>query len=668
MRGSWKVRVMSRQWLKVLCLVLLNVIVVSLLGTHYIWRHSQAFVYQSQQALTFISSPEAVSLANLTAVQQHLQLAREELHTLQVVINPILSMTRSSQLGQATEEMEALWHFANSTNDLANELLAVAELAVVALEDGSPIENILTILPQIRPHLAKAEGYLAEAQAAREQIADVAWLPSNSQATLQQLLTYWDRFAPQLAQALPLSQEATLALPAFLGHKDAATYLVLIQNHDELRATGGFITGVGTIEIKNGQLGAFTVGKVTDAESIHEYNWGEGVTGKWVQPPLPISRYMQLGNWVFRDVNWMADFPTTAQQAAQFWQAEKGSAVDGVMALNEEGLEAIVQALGPVQLSSGEEISAQNLKEVTLAHVYQGKRTEWSKQQAKFSQELALALQETIQSSWIEQFSTRLSAGDLRSLLESLQETFKKRAILIHSFDAQVAPLLKQLDLDGALPTAEVDYFYLVEQNVSYNKLSQFIEQSLTYTVTLDSTARPIEASLTVEEENRYQEGAGWAGYPEEYYLGSQWKPGTEQLERIAGYYGGYSTLYLPHQAQLRLADGFDDEPIHAQQNNYQSIGAYVGLLPQEKQRLHYEWSYPSHSQPTTEQNGHYHLVVPRQPGAPVHELTITIELPSGYQAIHIDPTPTHIKAQQLIWQINLDQTQHIRLQLQPNN
>ena len=138
-------------------------------------------------------------------------------------------------------------------------------------------------------------------------------------------------------------------------------------------------------------------------------------------------------------------------------------------------------------------------------------------------------------------------------------------------------------------------------------------------------------------------------------------------LPRSAGYYGGYSTLYLPNQAQLRLADGFDDQPIHAQQNNSQSIGGYVGLSPQEKQRLDYEWSYQSQPQPLSKPNGHYHLVVPRQPGAPVHELTITIQLPSGYQAINIDPKPTQIDAQQLIWQMMLEQTQHIRLQLQSN-
>ncbi len=664
-----------RQWAKMLSLVLLNIIVVSLLGGHYIWRHSQAFVDESQQAFAFISAPEATSVASLSAMQQHLHLARQELQALQVVVDPILSMAPSSDLESkntsqsksTTEEIVALWHFANSTNELANELLSAAELGLIVLEDDNPIETMLAVLPKMRPHLAKAEGFLAEAEAARTQIGGVNWLPSNSKATVQQLLAYWDRFTPQLAQALPLGQQASQALPVFLGYKEPATYLVLIQNHDELRATGGFITGVGTIEIKNGQPSEFTVGKVTDAEDAHDYDWGEGVTGKWVQPPLPISRYMQLGNWVFRDVNWMADFPTTAQQAAKFWQAQKGVPIDGVIALNEEGLEAIVQAFGPVQLASGEDVTAQNLKQVTLSHVYQGEKTEWAKQQAKFSQELALALQDTIQNSWIEQFSTRFSTGEVLAALEALHGAFVKRAILIHSFDTQVTPLLSELAVDGALPTAEADYFYLVEQNVSYNKLSQFIEQRLAYTVTLDSMAQPIEASLTVDEQNRYQEDAGWANYPADYYRGTQWKPDTLHLERLAGYYGGYTTLYLPPQAQLNMTNGFDDQPIHTQSPNSQSIGGYLGLLPQEKQRLDYEWSYQSPSQSIAQQNGHYHLVVPRQPGAPVHELTITIKLPMGYKPINLEPKPTQIETQQLIWQINLNQTQHIRLQLQPN-
>ena len=56
----------------------------------------------------------------------------------------------------------------------------------------------------------------------------------------------------KLDALLPLAQvgvDAALAAPEALGQNGPRTYLILAQNEDELRPTGGFISGAGRMTL-----------------------------------------------------------------------------------------------------------------------------------------------------------------------------------------------------------------------------------------------------------------------------------------------------------------------------------------------------------------------------------------------------------------------------------
>ncbi len=57
-----------------------------------------------------------------------------------------------------------------------------------------------------------------------------------------------------------------LSLPGLLGASSEGpkTYLILIQNGDELRPTGGFITAVGKVVVWNGQVISWNIANVSD--------------------------------------------------------------------------------------------------------------------------------------------------------------------------------------------------------------------------------------------------------------------------------------------------------------------------------------------------------------------------------------------------------------------
>ena len=64
----------------------------------------------------------------------------------------------------------------------------------------------------------------------------------------------------------------------------------------------------------------------------------------------PMRDYMGIDLWVFRDSNWSPDFPVAARQAISLYTQTRGGTIDGVIALNQQVVEALVDGLGPLTI------------------------------------------------------------------------------------------------------------------------------------------------------------------------------------------------------------------------------------------------------------------------------------------------------------------------------
>jgi len=167
-----------------------------------------------------------------------------------------------------------------------------------------------------------------------------------------------DRLVPQMAgpmaQLQPLAPLLTTAfdvlalLPGLVSNPDQGTYLVLAQNNDELRPTGGFISSIGTLSVAQGipHFGPF-------ADSYRVEDW----TKPHPDPPEPLREQMGLDLWVTRDANWWPDFPTSARAVAELYELNQGQQVGGVLALDMAAATRLLEVLTPLQLPSGERLS-----------------------------------------------------------------------------------------------------------------------------------------------------------------------------------------------------------------------------------------------------------------------------------------------------------------------
>lgn len=152
----------------------------------------------------------------------------------------------------------------------------------------------------------------------------------------------------------------SVLLPQVIGLEKSKSYLILLQNNNELRPTGGFIGSFAKVTFEGGKL------KKLDVSDVYSL---DGQLKIHVEPPKEIINDLGQKDWYLRDSNWEPDFPTSAKQAQWFYNKESGEMVDGVIALDIVAIENLLAVLGPIDLPDyKEKITSDNLFEKAISY------------------------------------------------------------------------------------------------------------------------------------------------------------------------------------------------------------------------------------------------------------------------------------------------------------
>lgn len=158
-------------------------------------------------------------------------------------------------------------------------------------------------------------------------------------------------------------------LPPMLGVDGPRTYLVLVQNNAEVRATGGI---PGSVLLLRAEGGAVEILDHRSGSSLGDL-------------PAPVTELTDAEMSLFgedlaadmRDVTFTPDFPRSASIARQIWAQEVGGEVDGVLSVDPGTLSLVLGATGPLPLAPGPvadavggSLTADNAVEVLLNTVY----------------------------------------------------------------------------------------------------------------------------------------------------------------------------------------------------------------------------------------------------------------------------------------------------------
>ena len=613
-----------------------------------VWQAARPLLERIDTMRALAADPAAVDQAALAPM---LQETHAELVILRDEARPFLAL--ASQLGWVPgvgPDLQAL----SPLLEIAVDLTGAGE---AAMEGLAPLLNLVDAggaskgvdslslathtLADARPQLEAAQALVGRA-AQRQAEVNAAQL-SPRLASLTSMLDY----------ALPLAQagiEAALMAPDLLGISSPRTYLLVAQNSDELRPTGGFITGAGCVTVNVGDIVEFSF---RDSYFVDDFSKPYG------EPPLPLYEYMLSELWVFRDANWSPNFPTSAQKAVELYTYGQGIKLDGVITFDQQGAARLIEALGPVTVEGWDEpITGKNFARMVRQAWNpsgEGVNPEWARTRKDFMGELAQQILERVR----QQPETVNLSGLVRALWQILQE----RHLLIYLEDPAAASWLRTQGWDGALRLTEGDYLMVVDANMGFNKVNPHIERALEYQVALhaDGSAR---ALLAVNYQHTGREDGSPCEHRATYSQGE--KVTYESL--MEGCYWNYLRVYVPEGSRLWTASR---HPVPAEYllQGVDSAGE-AKVLPDEQDkavfsqffvvergqvletRFYYDLPQVALS---SEGRWRYTLLIQKQPGTNSTPVSFTIVLPPGAQLLTASPSPRVIDEETLMFALELN-------------
>jgi hypothetical protein len=536
---------------------------------------------------------------------------------------------------------------------LADRLARAALIMVDILQPmdaNAGLESLPAVAQSLAAHqadLSLVEALLLDAQATRSSIDRDSLSPS-----LARRLDMVDTYLPRLRQALPLLRQA----PDMLGVYCPRTYLILAQNQDELRPTGGYITAAGHLVLDGGRIVAF---EMRDGYAVDD------LSVPYPRPPLPLYTIMGADLWLLRDANWSPDFPTSARQAAELYWLGQRISVDGVIAIDQAALPLLLKGFGPVKVSTSagvDTVTADNvIKLLRLRWAPapgQSLSGEWWKQRKSFMVGLGQAALE------------RLCGGgrDLKPLLlaQGLDQALREKHILLSSDHAAWTKALASLGWDGALRAQPGDLLAVIDANVGFTKASAVVERQTDYQVSLG------------------QDGSAAAYISLVYHHPSQKALAACQItprydpvyaDMMDRCYWDYVRLVVPKGATLRAAPHIivpAAAMLRGQATTGQvdtdelptgplTWGQLFLLAPGETAALDFAYDLPAGTAARQTDGGWlYRLHLPKQPGTDRLLWQVTVRLPEGARLSSSTPAATTQDGAALVYRLSQDADQEI--------
>lgn len=288
----------------------------------------------------------------------------------------------------------------------------------------------LTPLERAAPRLAEADAAFRRARQSVDAIAADGLTKPARTAVIQ--LRDELRSA---ARTVTMAARIAALLPPMLGANGPRTYLVLLQNLAEVRATGGM---PGAFVVVRADRGRVEIADQGTAAGLRPF-------AKPVLPLTPDDRRLYTDKLATfpADINLTPYFPTTGALAREMYRRRSGVTVDGVFATDPVALSYVLDAIGPVPVPGGEPLTAANAVSVLLSRIYAG--------------DISPARQD-------EYFAAAARAGfqalvsrplDPPALEDALARAAGERRVLMWSARPDENSLFESTVLAGALPASD---------------------------------------------------------------------------------------------------------------------------------------------------------------------------------------------------------------------
>ncbi len=597
------------------------------------------------QAYSSLSSADMVRPANLSRLQSVLLQTESDLRAIKFQAGPLLYVAPllgwipyyGGDISQVAALIDLGIQVASSGSqavDLYGRTLHAADLSP-APPKSLDLWGLSITLDAFRSERIDLEARLTKAVQAREQIR-VEELSAGTARLVSRLDPVLSR-APGFVRVLDV-------LPDLLGAGTTRRYLIIAQNTDELRATGGFISGAGIIQVRDG--GILSV-SFADSYAVDD------LSKQHPLPPWPLTEYMWAPMWVFRDGNWSPDFPTSAQAMEELFQSDQGVQVDGVIAVNTRAVQRLVGSLGSVELKEyGTLVTQENVLAEIESHYLSplgpGETGDVWSHRKDYAGDVVRAM---VEKSYGGQGEVNPAHVGL-----ALWNCLADKDILIYLNSPKEADAIHDLGWDGAMPQVNGDAVLVVDSNVGFNKADSRVERQLEYEVELQPGGRS-HGNLEIRYRNTNSPS------PDPCVHGANFTSTYDVMRDDC--YWDYVRIYTP-RATIPITATTDISPtLDVQETGYTALGGFFELPRGASRLVRYEY-WILNGETGSDGVMDYRLNWFKQPGAPPAPVRVTVRLPDSLEIRGVFPDPTSRTNSSVDFELPADRDAAIHVRVGP--
>lgn len=396
-------------------------------------------------------------------------------------------------------------------------------------------------------------------------------------------------FGSLVGQAKPLID----LLPALLGNPDQKTYMLLFQNDNELRPTGGFLTAYAYLRV--------TKGKITPLNSFNIYDL-DARFAKNVPPPDPIVKYLNEKRWNLRNMNFSPDFKVSMDTFTKYIRDINGlPQVDGIIALDTDLPVKLLDILGTIGVGGWGNFSSKNDPRCDCPQVVYELENLITKPVPGIRLDRKAVLGPLMHSILAN------AMGSPRHLwpkfLNIGLDAINQKHLMFYFFEDKNQKAAESFNAAGRIKDYDYDYLHISDSNFGGAKSDLFIKRDVEQEITSNGSGFTKKVTITYNNPRK----------------GSNCNLEAGQL-CLNGVYRDYVRLYVPKGSKLIRVVGSE-----VKESTFEDLGktvfdAFFTMRPESSSKLVFEYELPTLTLKP------YRMLIQKQPGLTSVKHTITLD------------------------------------------
>lgn len=363
-------------------------------------------------------------------------------------------------------------------------------------------------------------------------------------------------------------------------------YIVLFQNNQELRPTGGFISTYGVMEFNHGVYGGMEFKDIYGEIDEHQY----------IEMPLILSAISEAdeGGYTFRDANFDPDFNVSADKIIEFYEMTNPDAkIDGVISVDFTFIENILEYYDSIY-AEGYELTPENFFEIMASvNANNVKGAEGITPQEVLSPLVNKALTKTFIFPW-----------RMKGMLNLLEQGLEEKHVLASFERSGLAKSFLKRNWDGSMPQSDSGDFLAVNlANASGLSSDRYLLRDVQYELDVTDSKDVLgnfvidaEVTVTLSHEGIYN-------------------------SPLSGDYSGYLRTMIPLGSEVLFGGSVSED-----RNDSEVLGEILELAPGESITYTYSYELPEY----VWVDGTYYLHLHKQPGTIADHYRIIVRSPEG--------------------------------------